>query len=75
MSRILLFTSKSCPLCLKVKKTLAHREYEEFDVDTVSGKAEASYYDVLSVPTIIFTGDNEEARFIGILPDGWEQYV
>ena len=72
---ILLFTSKTCPKCAEVKKKLGNRHFKEYSIDTVDGHAEAAYYDILSVPTVLFIGDVEEARFIGVLPDGWEQYV
>jgi len=75
MSRILLFTSKTCPNCPSVRKQLKGKSYVEHYIDTVDGQAEAAYYDVLSVPTVLFIDGGEQGRFTGVLPDGWETYV
>jgi len=59
-----LFTQPNCPRC-PVAKTLVkesrvkHKELEieEFDVSTVDGLAEASFYTVMATPTILLCDD------------------
>jgi hypothetical protein len=74
MPNILLFTSHTCPKCPSVREKLKDVPHEEYFMDTVEGMAEAAYYDVLTVPTVIVLG-REEARFTGDLPDGWREYI
>ena len=57
---IKIFTKKDCPLCpgakdLGQKLHENGKDVEFFDIDTASGLAEASFYTVMSTPTIILT--------------------
>lgn len=71
--RIILFWKENCAKCPEAKKLLSQlkiEEYESFDVDTEDGLTEASYYNVLSTPSIlILDNDDEEiAGWRGIVP-------
>ncbi|MEW6088192.1 MAG: thioredoxin family protein [bacterium] len=60
---IKIFVKKDCPLCpgakeLGHKLTEKGRKVEYFDIDTALGLAEASFYNVLSTPSIILTNQN-----------------
>ena len=48
-----LFISKQCPACTTARKKLIGMEYTTYDVGTVDGLAEASYYGILSTPVLI----------------------
>jgi len=58
------FTQCDCPKCPAAKKVFAEVKSqklkvktEEFDVSTVDGLAEASFYAVMSTPSLILTDD------------------
>jgi len=59
-----LFTQPNCPKC-PAAKTLVHQlavnskqlTVEEFDVSTIDGLAEASFYTVMATPTILLCDD------------------
>lgn len=69
---IKLFSRDNCPRCPAAKKFITNLklDFEEFDVDTVDGLAEASYHEVLATPSIIVVndGDNEIAGWHGTVP-------
>lgn len=57
---IKIFTKKDCPLCpgakeLGQKLLEKGKNVEYFDIDTASGLAEASFYTVMSTPTIVLS--------------------
>ncbi len=63
MNKIKIFTKKDCPLCpgakeLGNKLEEQGKKVEYFDIETDVGLAEASFYTVLSTPSIIFTNQN-----------------
>ena len=69
MGSIKIFTKSKCPRCPAVKEI--GRELREkgisvlnYDLDTADGLAEASFYCVLSVPSLIIE-DEEEREIIG----------
>ncbi len=64
-----LFTQPSCPRCPAAKQIVAgvkghplaggsRVKFEEYDVTTVDGMAEASFYTVMATPTILVCDDN-----------------
>ena len=63
--KILVFSKQDCPLC-PAAKALGERLQEkgqavhQFDIDTADGLAEASFYRVMSTPTIIIIDGDEE---------------
>ena len=60
---IKIFWQKNCPHCPEAKNTGKQLEKEAevqyFDVDTVDGLAEASYYDIASTPSIAVLDNND----------------
>jgi len=62
--KIKIFWQKNCPHCPEAKnigKQLEKEiEVQYFDVDTVIGLAEASYYDIASTPSIVFLDNNDD---------------
>lgn len=59
-----LFTQPNCPKCPSAKKLLAEFKSqkskvktEEYDVSTVNGLAEASFYTVMATPTLLLCDD------------------
>ena len=61
--KIKIFWQKNCPNCPQVKNLGKQLEKEitvqYFDVDTVDGLAEASYYNILSTPSMVIV-DNDD---------------
>ncbi|HAJ33850.1 MAG TPA: hypothetical protein DCK79_10925 [Candidatus Atribacteria bacterium] len=61
--KIKIFWQKNCPHCPEAKNTGKQLEKEAevqyFDVDTVDGLAEASYYDIASTPSIVVLDNND----------------
>ncbi len=63
--KILVFSKNDCPQC-PAAKVLGERLQKkgqvvnQFDVDTADGLAEASFYGVMSTPTIIIIDSDEE---------------
>lgn len=75
METIKLFVKEGCGLCPSAKEVGARLTQEGlqvqcYDLDTADGLAEASYYGILSTPTMIIEDDNETllADFRGIVP-------
>jgi len=60
--KIKIFWQKNCPHCPEAKNVGEQLEKEAevqyFDVDTVDGLAEASYYDIASTPSIVVLDNN-----------------
>lgn len=60
MNKIKIFTKNDCPLCPGAKE-LGRKLHEKgkiveyFEIDNASGLAEASFYTVMSTPTVILT--------------------
>ncbi len=69
MGSIKIFTKSKCPRCPAVKeigKELKKKGVDvfQYDLDTVNGLAEASFYSILSTPSLIIE-DEEEREVIG----------
>jgi hypothetical protein len=75
MELIKIFTKAKCPKCPAVKEMSTKLREEgvivlNYDLDTVDGLAEASFYSILSTPSIIIE-DEEEREVIswrGVVP-------
>jgi glutaredoxin len=61
--KIKIFWQKNCPHCPEAKnlgKQLENEaEVQYFDVDTFDGLAEASYYDIVSTPSMVILDDED----------------
>jgi len=75
MERVKLFWKSECPKCpqAKVVGSILKKEGLEvvdYDIDTLDGLAEATYYGVLSTPTLILEDfeENPIADFRGTIP-------
>ena len=75
METIKLFVKEGCSLCPSAKEVGLRLTQEGlqvlcYDLDTADGLAEASYYGILSTPTMIIEDDNEKmlADFRGMVP-------
>jgi len=69
MGSIKIFTKAKCPKCPAIKEIGAELKKEgvpvfSYDLDTIDGLAEASFYSVLSTPSLIIE-DEEEREVIG----------
>ncbi len=62
--KIKIFWQKNCPRCPEAKNVGKQLEKEAevqyFDVDSVDGLAEASYYDIASTPSIVALDNNDK---------------
>jgi len=75
MGSVKIFIKAKCPKCPAVKEIGTELKKEgvnvfHYDLDTIDGLAEASYYSVLSTPSIIIE-DEEEKEVIswrGVAP-------
>jgi len=75
MGLVKIFIKAKCPKCPAVKEIGTELKKEgvnvfHYDLDTIDGLAEASYYSVLSTPSIIIE-DEEEKEVIswrGVVP-------
>lgn len=75
MESIKIFTKSNCPKCLSIKKVADELKAEEvrifhYDLDTPEGLAEASFYSILSTPSLIIENGAEEeiASWRGVVP-------
>lgn len=75
MAAVKIFTKAKCPKCPQVKEIGAMLKEEgvrvlDYDVDTLDGLAEASFYSVLSTPSIIVEDEQERevASWRGVIP-------
>jgi len=72
--KIKIFWQKNCPHCPEAKNTGKQLEKEitvqYFDIETIDGLAEASYYDIASTPSIVIVDkkDNEIKIWRGKTP-------
>jgi len=61
--KIKIFWQKKCPHCPEAKNMVKQLEKETtvqyFDIETIDGLAEASYYDIASTPSIAILDDND----------------
>ena len=69
MGLIKIFTKARCPKCPAVKEIGRELKKEgvpvfSFDLDTIDGLAEASFYSILSTPSLIIE-DEEEKEVVG----------
>jgi hypothetical protein len=69
MESVKIFIKAKCPKCPAVKEIGMNLKEEGFpvyhyDLDTIDGLAEASYYSILSTPSIIIE-DDQEREVIG----------
>ena len=62
-----LYGQLKCPKCAAAKEALKGQDYEYVDMDTIDGRADGLFYDVMSTPTVlIFTkGEIDPRRFVG----------
>jgi len=75
MGSIKIFIKAKCPKCPAVKQIGTELKKEgipvfDYDLDTIDGLAEASFYSVLSTPSLIIE-DEEEREIIswrGVVP-------
>jgi glutaredoxin len=73
--KIKIFWQKNCPHCPEArnigKQLEKETEVQYFDIDTVDGLAEASYYNIASTPSMIIVDndDNEIKAWRGKTPD------
>jgi glutaredoxin len=75
MGSIKIFTKAKCPKCPAVKEMGTELKKEgvpvlNYDLDTIDGLAEASFYSILSTPSIIIE-DEEERELMswrGVVP-------
>jgi glutaredoxin len=75
MGSVKIFTKAKCPRCPEVKEIGKELRREGFpvmsyDLDTLDGLAEASYYSILSTPSIIIEDEQERevASWRGVVP-------
>ena len=64
--QVLVFVKHDCPRCpaaraIGEKLRREGRMVKQFDVDTVDGLAEASFYGVMATPTVIVVDEGEES--------------
>jgi len=69
MESVKIFIKAKCPKCPAVKEIGMNLKEEgvpvyHYDLDTIDGLAEASYYSILSTPSIIIE-DDQEREVIG----------
>ena len=69
MESVKIFIKAKCPKCPAVKEIGMNLKEEgvpvyHYDLDTIDGLAEASYYSILSTPSIIIE-DEQEREVIG----------
>lgn len=75
MGSLKIFTKAKCPKCPAVKEMGMELKREgvpvyNFDLDTIEGLAEASFYSILATPSVIIE-DEEERELIswrGVVP-------
>jgi thiol-disulfide isomerase/thioredoxin len=75
MGRVKLFWKEECPNCGSAKIVGSQLKQEglavyDYNLDTADGLAEASYYSIMSTPTIIIEDEEENtiASFSGSVP-------
>ena len=75
MGSVKIFIKAKCPKCPAVKEIAVTLKQEGFpvyhyDLDTIDGLAEASYYSVLSTPSLIIEDEQEQevASWRGMVP-------
>ena len=75
--RVVFFWRKGCIKCPEAKRLLDQlmiESYKSFNIDTEDGLTEASFYNVMSTPSILILDENDEesAGWRGIIPSGEE---
>ncbi len=75
MGSVKIFVKAKCPRCPAAKEIETTLKQEgvpvfHYDLDTIDGLAEASFYSILSTPSIIIEDEKEEevASWRGIVP-------
>lgn len=75
MESIKIFTKTHCPKCSAVKEigTVLKKEgvpVWTYDLDTIEGLAEASFYSILSTPSLVIEdeGEKEVISWRGVVP-------
>ncbi len=75
MGSIKIFTKAKCPRCPAVKEIGKELKKEgmpvlSYDLDTIDGLAEASFYSILSAPSIIIEDEEEKEvmSWRGVVP-------
>ena len=81
--KIEIFGKQDCARCETTKKKVTHYlqkwnmtdsvELAWIDLDTVDGRAEGAFQDVMNTPTVILKNDDDELhRWDGVVPDSNE---
>lgn len=68
MKKVYIFGRQTCPVCKDAYEKLKYFKekkgfsapIEYFDMDTVAGLAEGSFYEVSDIPTVIIVEDDNE---------------
>ncbi len=68
MKKVYVFGKKTCPLCKDTYEKLCYFKEKEnfsaeiryFDMDTVDGLTEGSFYEVSDIPTVVIVDDDQE---------------
>ncbi len=75
MGSLKIFTKAKCPKCPAVKEMGAELKNEgvpvfSYDLDTIEGLAEASFYSILSTPSIVIEdeAEREVISWRGVVP-------
>ena len=75
MESLKIFTKAKCPKCPIVKEMGTELKKEgvpvfSYDLDTIEGLAEASFYSILSTPSLIIEDEEEEEviSWRGVVP-------
>ncbi|HOV89368.1 MAG TPA: thioredoxin family protein [Syntrophorhabdaceae bacterium] len=75
MNTVKIFYKDDCPMCpmakrLKDRLVQENITVSEYNVETAKGLAEATFYDVMALPTIIIEDvhENELSRWRGMVP-------
>ncbi len=75
MEQIKIFVKAKCPKCPAVKEIGMELKKEgvpvsHYDLDTIDGLAEASFYSILSTPSLIIEDEEERvvASWRGVVP-------
>ncbi|MCS7280213.1 MAG: glutaredoxin family protein [Desulfobacterota bacterium] len=75
MGKIKIFYKNGCPQCsetVRLKRYLTQERipFEEYDIETAEGLAEAAFYGVFSVPSIVIESKEENGikKWLGSVP-------
>lgn len=67
MKKVLLFSKKDCTPCKMVKQYLQDKQIEVEEIDIFKSEDLVSYYDIMSVPTVLyFDGESDTPRITSL---------